>query len=464
LLSTALRQGIGLVRFVITASLLAPSDFGVFGMAMAVFGVVNVFTDVGLRLAYVAHSYGDPEEESRWLHTVWTADLGLKVLLGLVLGSAAYPAALYFGDPRVFSLTLGIAIGPALRSLGSPGILRLEKAQNFGPLARMEVAIEFIAALATIASAYSLRSAWALVVGHLAGAVAGGIAAYLVAPVRPRIVIDVAVLRRVVRFGGPILTVRVLGALRVDSFVLGRLLGAAMLGSYTLACRAVEFPQGFLAGPIARTMLPFFSDAARSNAEISRAHLTSVRMMTWAIGPIFMPMLFFPDLLVSVLGSKWAAAVPILRFTAIAGIARSLSSLLTTLLIGVREPKHDASTALVESAVLFGTLLATVPQFGLAAAGWCLAAQSVLGLLLRCYWLGRVLRQSWSDLLGAVAMPVAAHVCSALAGALLLLASAPGLLALIGMLACSVVLALLLEPTFGALVRTFVQERRGSSS
>src|SRR4051794_25240348 len=74
-------QGAGLLRALILSRLLAPHDFGLFGIALLVQRLVEVFTDTGITTALI-QKRGDVSD---YLNTAWTVQalrgVGICVLL-----------------------------------------------------------------------------------------------------------------------------------------------------------------------------------------------------------------------------------------------------------------------------------------------------------------------------------------------------------------------------------------------
>src|SRR5262249_24497753 len=151
-----------LIRVVVTARFLRPEDFGLFSIAMLVYGAAIVFAELGLRPAFIAHAFVDEREKDEWIDTIWTAELLIKGALGLVLALVAYPAALYFREPEVAWMIVVIGFAPMLRSLQNPNVTLLEKQIDFRPLAISEMTGTIGSAVITAACAIVLRSAWAL--------------------------------------------------------------------------------------------------------------------------------------------------------------------------------------------------------------------------------------------------------------------------------------------------------------
>src|SRR6266436_9822981 len=60
--SSLIEQVIGFVRSVVLARLLAPEDFGLFGMALTIVAALNALTTIGLNQTIVANKFDTKDE------------------------------------------------------------------------------------------------------------------------------------------------------------------------------------------------------------------------------------------------------------------------------------------------------------------------------------------------------------------------------------------------------------------
>jgi PST family polysaccharide transporter len=82
------------------ARLLKPDDYGLFELSVAVFGALEILTNFSFPRTLIQRKFHTEEETRRYLNTVWTLELLRNALLTLLMLAAAYPATLYFRDPR----------------------------------------------------------------------------------------------------------------------------------------------------------------------------------------------------------------------------------------------------------------------------------------------------------------------------------------------------------------------------
>lgn len=106
-------QGLSLLRMIILARLLAPRDFGLFGIVMLALATMRTFTNTGFDQALIQRQ----DETEGHLDTAWT----IQILRGFVLAGAVFLAApllaSFFNEPlatpmlRVVCLVEGLCRG-----------------------------------------------------------------------------------------------------------------------------------------------------------------------------------------------------------------------------------------------------------------------------------------------------------------------------------------------------------------
>jgi len=76
-ISQGLYRGLGFIRTVVLARLLAPNDFGLVGIAFVVMSLLETFSEIGIETALI-HKKGNINE---YLDIAWT----IKLIRGLIL-------------------------------------------------------------------------------------------------------------------------------------------------------------------------------------------------------------------------------------------------------------------------------------------------------------------------------------------------------------------------------------------
>jgi O-antigen/teichoic acid export membrane protein len=319
------RTALQIVSTVVLARLLVPADFGLLAMVTAIVGLADLVREFGLSGAIVRLRTIDDR--------TWAAIHRFSVLLGLAaagLAAASAPlVAMLYGEPRLVALTLALAPLVLVNSVAMPLQAALQRDLRFGAIAVVEVVAAVAGVAAAVIAALLGAGYWSLL---LLPAVTALVRLELLLVVRrpplrsPR---PWRELLPVIGTGGSIFGVEVLNyaARNVDNVLVGRMLGATVLGVYTRAYALLMLPISQLNGPLARVGLPVLS-RLRDDAAGYRAYVrTAMLLIAYAAIPTFAIAAAVADPLVRVLlGDRWAAAAPIFALLAIAGVAQALGN------------------------------------------------------------------------------------------------------------------------------------------
>ena len=136
-------------------------------------------------------------------------------------------------------------------------------------------------------------------------------------------------LRGMAGYTGNVFGTRVLawGTINLDNFLIGRFVGAAQLGAYTLAYSVVIMPATRIATPIAHVFFPAFS-RVNEPARIAAMWTRATRMVALLIVPSMLGLIAVaPEFVHVAFGEKWNAAIPVIQILASVGLIQGLFAL-----------------------------------------------------------------------------------------------------------------------------------------
>jgi O-antigen/teichoic acid export membrane protein len=317
-----LQAGLSLVL----ARLLAPSDFGLLGMALILVGVLQVLVSLGLPTVVVRRRLMD----SISLANAFWITTGMGALFSIVLVMGGPLAGRLFASPIVGEVVQWMAPSLVLAGLGAIPTACLTRDMDFRALALLGLAGTFVGGALAIGLAIGGQGVWALVVGHVASI---GVAA-LLALVRTdcwrgragRTGQEAALLREAAPYTG--FDVLNYSATFVDNVAVGRFLGAPALGVYALAYSLATLPQTWLVGLIARVTLPAYAHIREDPERLRRAYLRTLQMVGLVSFPLLVGLgLLASEVILLLYGPAWAGAAPILSVLALLGIATAIMAL-----------------------------------------------------------------------------------------------------------------------------------------
>jgi PST family polysaccharide transporter len=300
-----------LVSTAILARLLTPRDFGVVALALVFTVFLEAIKDLGLGQALIVAS---PEEEAERAQTVfaWSVLLGVALTLSAVAISPL--VASFFHQSQLKELLPVLALNFILRSLGTTHYALARKHLNYRVRTVSEICEVSLRGVVGIALALAGFGAWSLVIGFVAGVAASTAALWLQVSFRPRMQLSRSYLRDLLKFGG-VLTIVDVGAVifyNTDYLFIGRVLGAASLGLYTIGFRIPELAILNVAHVAADVLFPAYS--ALERGRLREGYITSLRYLTMLTVPLAtgLAVLARPVVLV-VFGHQWVGSIPVTR-------------------------------------------------------------------------------------------------------------------------------------------------------
>lgn len=271
LASNALRFGSSLV----TTRLLVPEVFGIAALSTAIYLMIELLSDIGLKQSVIGDRRG---EDELFLDNVWTLQVvrglclaGTAILIALVLWSLAQagafsPESVYAHPdlPAVLALTGVTSIWGGFWSIK---IFVLERRLNFWASGYVELLAQVASTVATIVFAYYWRSIWAIVAGLHVNVLVSVFLSHRMAPGRmPRFRWDRETIKGVVEYGRWILfsSAAYVVATNLDRALLGVLVTPTALGLYGLAANIVWACESTTSRPFHQLGMPAIAEAVRS--------------------------------------------------------------------------------------------------------------------------------------------------------------------------------------------------------
>lgn len=407
------------------ARLLAPDDFGLFGMALTVVTGLNALTTIGLDISVIKTKFKSDEDLSTHLDTLWTVDLIRRLILAILLALIAYPASRFYREDRLYQILLLFSLLPFIQGFQNIGLLIYRKKLNFRRIVWLELATNFLIAATTIALVVWTRNVWALVLSQLVAAVIGVVLSYLFHPHRPRLAFDKDAFSLALTFGKYAVLIGVLGYVMqmADNILLGRLFSAAILGTYVIAYNLAALPIHGIANVIVSVTFPAYAEI--SSAETKRLENAFVRVFTTSALLLALTtallMLLGDEIVMLLYGAKWAAAGTTLRILSLLVFCRGYAVLISPLLVSIRGNKPDAKIKLVEAAIFLALLYPLTSRFGAVGAAWAGTIAFFVTMINRLYFAATLLPNTSKTILRTLLCSVVATAVGIALGALAVL-------------------------------------------
>jgi lipopolysaccharide exporter len=383
-------------RTLILARLLAPEDFGLVAISLIAVDFLMSITNFGMVPALVQHTA--PEE--RHYNAAWTIGMIRAAAISLLVFWAAPWIAHLFAEPRATALIRVMALLPVLEAAVSIKAAELTRNLRFRSLALIHVPEALANAVVAVALAPFL-GVWALVAGTMVGPLVRAVVSYLLAPHRPRLLLDAAAVRPLIHFGRWIFLtslVAVAGGSLVQ-LAISRQLGAAELGLYYLAAKLAFIPAEIAADTIGGVAFPLYSRLQGDVQQVARAF----RAILVGAAALLLPLCALlialaPSLVANILGPRWVGAVDVIRLLALVNVVGLLGDTVVPILKGMGKPGGLVLLEIIQSSLLILLIWSFTGAFGIAGAGLAWLAAIGASQLLSGFLLQRLLPSPFSDL------------------------------------------------------------------
>jgi len=409
--SSLLGQFIGFLRSVTLARILAPEDFGLFAMALTVVTAADALTTIGLDRTIIANQFQTRAELEAHLDTVWSAELIRRIIVALVVSLSAFPMAQFYRQSDLKIIIPILACANLVQGFQNIGLVLLQKEINFRRVFWFDLTTNVGGVVLTIALAAVLRNVWALVLGMLLTATIGTALSYVFHSYRPRVKFERVALAKAAHFGkfAIVFAVASYVANTADNIMVGRLLGTAALGNYSLAFNIASAPIIVVIFSVSAVLLPAYAEInSQDPAMLEPAFTKSFNLTVLIMLTIAVPLFFFADEVVQVLfGARWTSAGSVLRILALVVPLRGLTLLTSTVFWSANKPREVATVRTLDAVVFFAALYPLISTSGLPGVAWAGVIAYAFACVNRTIALNKIIPGiSWKLLRGLLAVLV----------------------------------------------------------
>ena len=323
--SKFLTQALLILVTVILARLLSPDDFGLVGMAAIITVAVAMVNDRGLGTAIIQKK----DIQETHLSSIFWTSIVFGLLLFAISSASGGLFALFFKNNLVSSIITFMALGFVIGGFGIVHKALLFRQLKFKTLAIIEICALFGYGLVAITMALSGFGVWSLVWSALLKDAIIVILLWLMKKWRPRLLFHWSSLRQVLGFSANVLGTDIMLYVNsnVDYLLIGRLLGAAPLGFYSLALNMVKMPVQRLSGVVSKVAFPAFAAVQDDLVRFRSGFLKSILFISFVTFPLLVGlMILAPELVAVLMGVKWLPMVLPLQILCPVGILKSVGT------------------------------------------------------------------------------------------------------------------------------------------
>ena len=380
---------LGLLKGFVVAAFLTRQDYGIWGILVVGLGTLEWLKGSAISDKYIQQDESDQELA---FQRAFTFELiiacGFMVLVVLVVPLLA----LLYDQPRLIApgMLAAFLLIPAT-ALESP-LWVFYRRMEFARQRTLEAVDPLTGIVVTIALAIAGFGYWSLVIGTIAGAMAGAVVALRTVPYRLALRYDREALRRYVSFSWPLFISGGAGLIVAQSSLLvsNAVLGLGAVGVISLTTSITSYADQ-LDGIITMTLYPAICAVRDRTDLLFETFVKSNRLaLMWGMPFGVGLALFAPDLVRFGLGHKWAPAIRLIQVFGLIAASHQVAFNWTAYLRARGDTRPIAAVNVVVMTVFVATMIPLTILDGLSGFAIAMAITAAVALAGRTYVLVRI--------------------------------------------------------------------------
>lgn len=351
---------------VVAGRMLSLTDFGLMDMATSITVIAGVLAESGIGTAVLQMQ----ELEAAVLRQMNAVSLLFSSAMFAVLALGAPWAAVFYEEPALTTLIRVAGLGFFITAVQAIPQAMLQRDLAYRKLALAEAVQAVLQAVMTIVGAVAGWSYWTFLIAALCGrSASAGLTLWW--KFTGYAVPQWSTISTPLWFGLHTAATRIMWVAytQADTFIVGKLLGTETLGVYRMALNLANAPLEKISTLVIRVSGPLFARLQNNLVTTRRYFLLISEVLFLIMGPVMVGLvLVSDDVILYILGSKWIAAGPPLRWVSIAVLPQLLAFLVTQVLMAQRMTRFLMIRTAVISVLMPLAFFFSAP-YGIGAVG-----------------------------------------------------------------------------------------------
>jgi O-antigen/teichoic acid export membrane protein len=324
--SGASQAGKLISQFIITvilARLLSPSDFGLLAMATVFLNFGMIFSEMGIGSALIQKQ----DTHDRHYYSAFWLNIIVGIALTFIFIAVSPLIAWFYKKPELQLILTVISVNYFISSFVVIQQTILTKEMDFRSLAIRDIFAVILSGVIGIYLAYHGFGVWSLIFQSIAFTFFNAVLLWGLSSWRPKFQFAMTDIKDIFNFSSNMAGFNILNyfARNLDQLLIGKFLGAQLLGYYSLAYKLMLYPLQNISWVVTKVMFPAFSRIQEDLMKVRQVYLKMIK----SIAAITFPLMFglfaiAPEFISLLYGPKWSPVSHLIRILCFAGIVQSI--------------------------------------------------------------------------------------------------------------------------------------------
>lgn len=378
--SSFLQKAISVGTTVILARILNPSIFGLYALAFVAIDALGLFKSMGFDSALIQRK----DDVEKAANTAFFIIPIMGISLYLILSISAPLIGKFLNNQEVVGVIRALGIIFVISCFGRVPAAFLEKNMQFKKVSFIEVSTGIIFSTSAIIFAILGMGVWSLVIAYILKTINLNILTFIFSKWRPKLEFDKKIALEMFHFGKFLFLGGIVWFLKMnlDNLLVGRLLGVTALGLYAIAFNITNFGADYFGGRVYRVIFPAFSKIQSDKDDLKQAFLKTTKIISIFAFPFCVGLFLLGDELIRIIyGSKWIAAIPVLKVLAFAGLFNALPIAVGPLFNACGNSKADFWFSIIQVGLFFLFIAPAAKLYGLVGVGAVVAISQLIAII-----------------------------------------------------------------------------------
>lgn len=405
-------SGIGFLVQIVLARLIAPEEFGLFGLLL-IFNIIgNTLANSGMGSSLIRSDNLEDDDYG----TVFLTNLGISLIIYFIILAFGPLIAKFYNQPILSKLISVYSLSIIISSFSSIQVYRLSKSLNFKKQAIIQVPSAIISGVIGIILGYLDYGVWALVIMQVVLSFVMSFQYWLFTGWRPKLIFNKQKFKQHFNFGYKITLSSLLTSItnNIVPMIIGKFFTTAQVGFYTRADSMKNFPIFSLTSALDKVTYPLFVQVKNDEEKLKSAYIKAQDMVLFVLSPfIFFLVLAAHPIFDFLLGSIWLPAVSYFQLLCIVGLTYPIVDYKSNLLKVKGRSDQILTASFINKSLLLIGIIATV-KFGIIPIIYSLIFNAFFSIFILTIFASKHLSYSigkqWWDLIKSIIPSLATFI------------------------------------------------------
>ena len=368
-------RGLALIKTAVLARVLLPAQFGIYGIATLVLGLLEMMTETGINIFLIQ----EKKKIDEYVDSAWVVAIIRGILIGLIIFLSIPIVTRFFATPGAKSILILISFVPVIRGFINPACVKFQKNLQFNKQFSYDSVIFLIDTVVAVSLGILTKNENSIIWGMIVAGIFEVFLSFAIFSPKPKFRLMKEKVARVLERGKWITGAGIFNYLfqNLDDIFVGRILGTASLGIYQQAYRISTLPVSEVGEVFNKVTFPVFVSMEGENSgeagrkRLKKAFLRTLLIISLLVIPFGFAVFYFPYAIINlILGEKWLSAVPVLQILAIFGVVKAIFNSFFSLFLGIGKQEIVTFSTFVSTVVMAAAIYPFIQIFGILGAGF----------------------------------------------------------------------------------------------